>query len=100
MCKAEGFFPHSKSCKKYFWCLDVPGQDMVAHTFTCPTGLYFSTLTDGCDFRRNVDCGDKDDKEIKSTTTTPSPDVDDDPEEDPKSLKEILDEIKSAGELL
>ncbi len=58
-CKTEGFFPHKKSCKKYYWCLEAAGLGMVAHTFTCPTGLYFSTLTDGCDFRRNVDCGDK-----------------------------------------
>jgi chitinase len=103
-CVSEGFFPHAKSCKKYYWCLEAAGLGMVAHTFTCPTGLYFSTLTDGCDFRRNVDCGDKDDKEAQATTTTPSPNgsednsqESDDDVEDPKSLKELLAEIKSAG---
>ena len=40
-CKDEGFFPHTTSCKKYFWCLDVPGSGMVAHTFTCPQGNLF-----------------------------------------------------------
>ena len=77
---------------------------MVAHTFTCPTGLFFNTLTDGCDFRRNVDCGDKEDKETpaKSTTSAPSEDLDvdeddEDDEEDPRSLKEILSAIKEAG---
>ena len=35
-CRAEGFFPHATSCKKYFWCLDTPNQGMVAHTFSCP----------------------------------------------------------------
>ncbi len=50
-CRHEGFFPHKSSCKKYYWCLEAAGLGMVAHTFTCPTGLYFSTVTDGCDFR-------------------------------------------------
>ncbi len=73
---------------------------MVAHTFTCPTGLFYSTLTDGCDFRRNVDCEGKDEKEVKATTEAPLEDEDDEDEEveeDPKSLKELLNEIKSAG---
>ena len=71
-CKDEGFFPHTKSCKKYFWCLAVPGSGMVAHTFTCPQGLYFNSLTDGCDFRRNVDCEGKDDTEEEEDKTTAS----------------------------
>ena len=103
-CKDEGFYPHATNCKKYYWCLDAAALGMVAHTFTCPTGLYFNTLTDGCDFKRNVDCGDRDDKETPSSsksTTTASPfdDYDEDTEEDPRSLKEILSAIKSAGEL-
>lgn len=79
---------------------------MVAHTFTCPTGLYFNTLTDGCDFKRNVDCGGRDDKEVPAkdkSTTTVSPldeDDDDDSEEDPRSLKEILSAIKTAGKFV
>ncbi len=103
-CKAEGFFPHKTNCKKYYWCLEAAGLGMVAHTFTCPTGLFFNTLTDGCDFRRNVDCGDKEDKESPSkasTTEGPTVDEDDesdeDDEEDPRSLKEILSAIKDAG---
>merc|ERR1711981_681217 len=88
-CKDEGFFPHSSSCKKYFWCLEVPGQGMIAHTFTCPTGLYFNSITDGCDFRRNVDCEGKDDTEEKkskkdqdaTTESSLSFDDDDDSEE-------------------
>ncbi len=72
---------------------------MVAHTFTCPTGLFFSTITDGCDFRRNVDCEGREDKEVAAATTTEAPalEEDEDLEEDPKSLKELLNEIKSAG---
>ena len=80
---------------------------MVAHTFTCPTGLYFNTLTDGCDFLRNVECGDRAIKgdggsQAKSTTASPFSDEDDeeDEEEDPRSLKEILNAIKSAGKTL
>ena len=104
-CKSEGFFPHKKNCKKYYWCLEAAGLGMVAHTFTCPTGLFFNTLTDGCDFRRNVDCGDKEDKDTTKTTTTASPlddfydEDEDDSEEDPKSLKDILAAIKEAGGL-
>ncbi|CAB4054658.1 E3.2.1.14 [Lepeophtheirus salmonis] len=59
VCTDEGFFPHTKSCKKYYWCLEAAGVGMVAHTFTCPQGLFFNSLTDGCDFKRNVECGDK-----------------------------------------
>ena len=52
--------------------------------------------------RRNVDCEGRSDKE----TSTPKPtvpseveddDEEDEEEEDPKSLKELLSEIKSAG---
>jgi hypothetical protein len=99
-CKTEGFHAHKSNCKKYYWCLEAAGLGMVAHTFTCPTGLFFSTFTDGCDFRRNVECGDKEDGETpaKSTTESPSEDYEDeDEEEDPRSLKEILSAIKDAG---
>ena len=72
---------------------------MVAHTFTCPQGLYFNSLTDGCDFRRNVDCGGKDEKDDpKKKTTTPAPrDDDDEKDEESQDLADILSEIKEAG---
>lgn len=39
-CKDEGFFPHPRDCKKYFWCLDSGPSNLgiVAHQFTCPSG--------------------------------------------------------------
>jgi len=90
-CRNEGFFPDPATCKKYFWCLDTPSQGMVAHTFSCPQGLYFNTLTDGCDFLRNVNCGDKDIKEIEDTEVENNSISD----LDPTSLKNILDIVKS-----
>lgn len=41
-CTDEGFFPHPRDCKKYFWCLDAPALGLVAHQFTCPSGLVFN----------------------------------------------------------
>ena len=82
--------------------MEVPGQGMIAHTFTCPQGLYFNSITDGCDFRRNVDCEGKDDteekksKKSKSTTTESSLSFDDEDGEE-KTVEEILEEIKNAG---
>jgi len=90
-CRNEGFFADPATCKKYFWCLDTPSQGMVAHTFSCPQGLYFNTLTDGCDFLRNVNCGDKDIKEIEDTEVEDNSISD----LDPTSLKNILDIVKS-----
>ncbi|XP_050350766.1 mucin-2 [Nymphalis io] len=57
-CKEEGFFQHPRDCKKYFWCLDSGPSDLgiVAHQFTCPSGLYFNKAADSCDFARNVLC--------------------------------------------
>ena len=78
---------------------------MVAHTFSCPQGLYFNQITDGCDFLRNVDCGDKDISEpepkksksaIESNSISDEEDDEDDVE-DPKSLKDILEIVKAAG---
>jgi hypothetical protein len=104
-CKGEGFFAHPSNCKKYYWCLDTPNQGMVAHTFSCPQGLFFNQITDGCDFLRNVDCGDKSTKETitkKPTVITEEPlgetkEEDEDDVEDPKSLKDILEIVKAAG---
>lgn len=66
-CEDEGFFPNPKDCKKYFWCLDSGPSNLgiVAHHFTCPSGLVFNKLTDSCDYSRNVVC-----TTTKTTTTT------------------------------
>lgn len=79
--------------------MEAAGLGMVAHTFTCPGGLYFNVLTDGCDFKRNVDCGGKDTEDAppSSTTTATPQSAEDDSEEDPQSLKDILSSIKAAG---
>ena len=108
VCRAEGFFPHPSSCKKYYWCLDTPSQGMVAHTFSCPQGLFFNEITDGCDFLRNVNCGDKDTEEKEETKETSEKieteeevlseaDNEEEDVEDPKSLKDILEIVKAAG---
>ncbi|XP_063989735.1 mucin-2 isoform X3 [Diachasmimorpha longicaudata] len=57
-CEDEGFFPHPRDCKKYFWCLDSGpgGLGVVAHQFTCPSGLVFNKAADSCDYPRNVVC--------------------------------------------
>eukprot|EP00096_Caligus_rogercresseyi_P009501 TRINITY_DN3239_c0_g1_i4.p1 TRINITY_DN3239_c0_g1~~TRINITY_DN3239_c0_g1_i4.p1 ORF type:complete len:674 (+),score=149.44 TRINITY_DN3239_c0_g1_i4:227-2248(+) len=98
VCTDEGFFPHSKSCKKYYWCLDAAGVGMVAHTFTCPQGLFFNSLTDGCDFKRNVDCENKSqNEEVEVQSTTTEPNQPSNPND--KSVQDILEEIKEAGGL-
>jgi len=77
---------------------------MVAHTFSCPQGLFFNEFTDGCDFLRNVNCGDKDTTEVeksdetkKETSEESDSDEEEPEEEDPKSLKDILELVKAAG---
>lgn len=66
-CEEEGFYPNPNDCKKYFWCLDSGPSNLgvVAHQFTCPSGLVFNKLTDSCDYTRNVIC-----EKAKPTTTT------------------------------
>ncbi|KAK5639905.1 hypothetical protein RI129_010716 [Pyrocoelia pectoralis] len=56
-CEDEGFFPHPRDCKKYFWCLSSGPSELgiVAHQFT----------SDSCDYTQNVRC-----VKPKSTTTT------------------------------
>ena len=81
---------------------------MLAHTFSCPQGLFFNQITDGCDFLRNVDCGDKDTEETAPAMTESDEtaeeevlseaDNEDEDVEDPKSLKDILEIVKAAGE--
>lgn len=65
-CEDEGFYAHPRDCKKYFWCLEAAGLGIVAHQFTCPSGLYFNKAADSCDYSRNVHCSKT---ETKSTTT-------------------------------
>lgn len=69
-CEDEGFFPHPRDCKKYFWCLSSGPSDLgiVAHQFTCPSGLYFNKAADSCDYTQNVLCSKK-----AAKTTTPMP---------------------------
>ncbi|XP_058444493.1 mucin-2-like [Malaya genurostris] len=69
-CTDEGFFQHPRDCKKYFWCLDAPALGLVAHQFTCPSGLVFNKLADSCDYARNVVCSKKSEATTTSTTTT------------------------------
>lgn len=44
-CEDEGFFPHPRDCKKYFWCLSSGPSELgiVAHQFTCPSGIPYLT---------------------------------------------------------
>ena len=72
-CQDEGFFPHPKDCRKYFWCLDSGPANLgiVPHHFTCPSGLYFNTKTEACDYPNNVPCAhDKKNKTILTRTRT------------------------------
>ncbi|XP_028176647.1 mucin-5AC [Ostrinia furnacalis] len=68
-CTDEGFFQHPRDCKKYFWCLDSGPSNLgiVAHQFTCPSGLFFNKAADSCDFARNVLC-----KKPAATTKAPA----------------------------
>ncbi|XP_018345054.1 PREDICTED: serine-rich adhesin for platelets-like [Trachymyrmex septentrionalis] len=72
-CEDEGFFPHPRDCKKYFWCLDSgpSGLGVVAHQFTCPSGLVFNKGADSCDYPRNVICPKTSKTSIVSTTRSP-----------------------------
>ncbi|XP_008545499.1 mucin-5AC isoform X1 [Microplitis demolitor] len=71
-CEDEGFFSHPRDCKKYFWCLDsgAGGLGIVAHQFTCPSGLVFNKAADSCDYPRNVVCPKAKTKTATTTTTT------------------------------
>ncbi|CAL1282555.1 unnamed protein product [Larinioides sclopetarius] len=72
-CEDEGFFNNPTDCKKYFWCLDSGPSNLglVAHSFTCPSGLYFNKNRDSCDYAANVVCRVK--KPTATTTTTHKP---------------------------
>ncbi|XP_034175327.2 uncharacterized protein LOC117602013 [Osmia lignaria lignaria] len=73
-CEDEGFFPHPRDCKKYFWCLESGpgGLGVVAHQFTCPSGLVFNKAADSCDYPRNVICP-KSKPSTSSASTTRAP---------------------------
>ncbi|XP_043798177.1 mucin-12 isoform X3 [Apis laboriosa] len=72
-CEDEGFFSHPRDCKKYFWCLDSGpgGLGVVAHQFTCPSGLVFNKAADSCDYPRNVACPKSKTSSSASTTRAP-----------------------------
>jgi chitinase len=50
--------------------LEAAGLGIVAHQFTCPSGLYFNKQADSCDYTRNVHCEKEKKAEKASTTTT------------------------------
>jgi len=68
-CEDEGFFSHPSDCTKYFWCLEAPGLGIVAHHFSCPSGLVFNKAADSCDYARNVHCEKKTPKPTITSTT-------------------------------
>lgn len=70
-CEDEGFFPHPRDCKKYFWCLDSPNLGIVAHQFSCPSGLVFNKQSDSCDYARNVVCAKPKPIEVAKPTSAP-----------------------------
>lgn len=69
-CEDEGFYAHPRDCKKYFWCLEAAGLGIVAHQFTCPSGLYFNKAADSCDYTRNVHCAKTSSSSTTTSTTT------------------------------
>lgn len=56
--------------------MEAAGLGIVAHQFTCPSGLFFNKAADSCDYSRNVHC-EKTQKSSSttSTTTTEEPDT-------------------------
>nr|CAD7197331.1 unnamed protein product [Timema douglasi] len=76
-CEDEGFFPHPRDCKKYFWCLDSGPSNLgiVAHQFTCPSGLVFNKAADSCDYARNVICKIKGASKAEGGPSTKSPPI-------------------------
>ncbi|KAG8267206.1 hypothetical protein J6590_056255 [Homalodisca vitripennis] len=129
VCKDEGFFPHPRDCKKYFWCLDSGPSNLgiVAHQFTCPSGLFFNKAADSCDYTRNVLCNKKEKSTTAApkvtaatskttvgrvtttttttTTTTETPveeeyeEEEEHEQEDPESIKQLIQLIKKLGGL-
>lgn len=52
--------------------MEAAGLGIVAHQFTCPSGLYFNKAADSCDYSRNVHCS-KASTTTSTTTTTEEP---------------------------
>lgn len=50
--------------------MEAAGLGIVAHQFTCPSGLFFNKAADSCDYSRNVHCSKP---ETKSTTEADEP---------------------------
>ncbi|KAF7990451.1 hypothetical protein HCN44_000256 [Aphidius gifuensis] len=109
-CEDEGFFSHPRDCKKYFWCLDSGpgGLGVVAHAFTCPSGLVFNKAADSCDYPRNVICPKANTAATTTTTTTKAPttrrtttttpeSISNEEEEDDEELED--DDINTAEEI-
>ncbi|XP_013779449.1 mucin-5AC-like [Limulus polyphemus] len=79
-CTDEGFYSNKQDCRKYFWCLDSGPAELgiVPHAFTCPSGLYFSSKMEACDYPENVVCDSHPVSPVLSTPisvgqTTPQP---------------------------
>ncbi|XP_076330940.1 uncharacterized protein LOC143236526 [Tachypleus tridentatus] len=69
-CPDEGFYRNTRDCRKYFWCLDSgpAALGLVPHAFTCPSGLYFNTKMEACDYPENVNCNNL---PVAQTTASP-----------------------------
>ncbi|OXU22575.1 hypothetical protein TSAR_016652 [Trichomalopsis sarcophagae] len=100
-CEDEGFFPHPRDCKKYFWCLDSgpSGLGIVANQFTCPSGLVFNKLADSCDYPRNVVCPKPKSKDAPSTTTQRTTTERDEISEEDDEYEEYEDEEDDVKEV-
>uniref|UniRef100_T1JDU4 chitinase n=1 Tax=Strigamia maritima TaxID=126957 RepID=T1JDU4_STRMM len=90
-CKDSGFYQNPIDCKKYFWCLDSGPANLglVAHAFTCPSGLFFNKRTDACDYPNRVACKVQTHKPVVTTKAT----IKDDPtaESTTKKSSELAD---------
>ena len=87
------------------WCdFFEKNFDSIYCNFFSPwisSGLYFNSLTDGCDFRRNVDCDGKDETEEEdeqpSSTTSRTTAAKPKKPGEPETLEDVLEAIKDAG---
>ena len=52
--------------------MEAAGLGIVAHQFTCPSGLYFNKAADSCDYTRNVHCAKTEKTTTTSTTEEPT----------------------------
>jgi hypothetical protein len=49
--KADGYYADPSDCAKFYQC-----GNGIAYSQSCPTGLYFNTATNQCDWPSNVAC--------------------------------------------